>query len=76
MEDAYVLAEELRAADSVERALDAYVARCRPRAEWVVQQSRAMVASQARPPAIRNPDLRARGEQEMHDRFRRLIPAP
>ena len=76
MEDAYVLAEELRAADSVECALDAYVARCRPRAEWVVQQSRAMVASRARPSAIRNPELRARGEQEMHDRFRRLIPAP
>lgn len=76
MEDAYVLAEELRTAGTVERALDGYAARCRPRAKWVVQQSRAMVMSQARPPAIRNPELRARGAQEMHDRFRPLIAAP
>ena len=76
MEDAYVLAEELHAALNVESALDTYERRCRPRAEWVVQQSRAVVASLARPPAIRNPDMRERGDQELRDRFRPLIPAP
>jgi 2-polyprenyl-6-methoxyphenol hydroxylase-like FAD-dependent oxidoreductase len=76
MEDAYVLAEELRMAGNVESALDAYVARCRPRDEWVVQQSRAEVASVARPPAIRNPDLRERWDRELRDRFRPLIAAP
>jgi 2-polyprenyl-6-methoxyphenol hydroxylase-like FAD-dependent oxidoreductase len=76
MEDAYVLAEELRRAQSVGRALDAYVARCRPRDEWVVQQSRAEVTSVARPPAIRNLDLRERWDRELHDRFRPLIQAP
>ena len=76
MEDAYVLAEELRAAETMESALDTYERRCRPRAEWVVQESRAVVASVARPPAIRDPDMRERGDQELRDRFRPLIPAP
>jgi 2-polyprenyl-6-methoxyphenol hydroxylase-like FAD-dependent oxidoreductase len=60
MADAYALAEELRTAGSVEQALDAYERRCRPRADWVVQQSRAVLVSVSRPPAIRNPDLRER----------------
>ena len=76
MEDACVLAEELRAAETVESALDRYERRCRPRAEWVVQESRAVVASLARPSAIRNPDMRERGDQELRDRFRPLISAP
>jgi 2-polyprenyl-6-methoxyphenol hydroxylase-like FAD-dependent oxidoreductase len=76
MEDAYVLAQELRTQASVESALEAYERRCRPRAEWVVQESRAVVASQARPPTIRDSDLRERGGQELRDRFRPLIPAP
>lgn len=76
MEDAYVLAEELRAAETVESALDTYERRCRPRAEWVVRESRAVVASVARPPSIRDPDMRERGNQELRDRFRPLIPAP
>jgi FAD-dependent urate hydroxylase len=76
MEDAYVLAKELPRAVSVERALDTYERRCRPRAEWVVQQSRAVVASLNRPPAIRNPEMRERGDQDLHDRFRPLVVAP
>jgi FAD-dependent urate hydroxylase len=76
MEDACVLAQELGAAETVESALDTYERRCRPRDEWVVQQSRAVVASLDRPSAIRNPDMRARGDQDMHDRFRPLITAP
>jgi 2-polyprenyl-6-methoxyphenol hydroxylase-like FAD-dependent oxidoreductase len=76
MEDAYVLAEELRTANSVELALDAYEHRCRPRDEWVVQQSRAVVAGLNRSPAIRNPEMREWGDRELRDRFRPLIVAP
>ena len=42
MEDACVLAEELRAAASVESALASFVARRRPRVEWVQRQSMAL----------------------------------
>jgi 2-polyprenyl-6-methoxyphenol hydroxylase-like FAD-dependent oxidoreductase len=42
MEDACVLAKELRASDSLERALTSFVARRTPRAKWVQQQSMAL----------------------------------
>ncbi len=76
MEDACVLAEVLRAANSVESALDTYVARRRPRAAWVQQHSRAVAESFLLPPAIRNAAFRERGDQGMHDRFTPLVPAP
>jgi 2-polyprenyl-6-methoxyphenol hydroxylase-like FAD-dependent oxidoreductase len=76
MEDACVLAEVLCAADSVESALDTYIARRRPRAEWVQQHSRAVAESFRLPPAIRNAAFRERGDQGMHDRFALLVPAP
>ena len=76
MEDACVLAEVLRESESVESALDAYVNRCKPRAGWVQQQSRAVAESFLLPPAIRNATLRERGDQGMHDRFALLVPAP
>ena len=76
MEDACVLAEVLRCADTVESALDTYVARRRPRADWVQQQSRAAAESRLLPPAIRNVALRERGDQVMHARFAPLIPEP
>jgi hypothetical protein len=60
----------------VEHALDTDERRCQPRAEWLVQQSRAVVVSVSRPPAIHNPDLRERGDQDVRDRFQPLIPAP
>jgi 2-polyprenyl-6-methoxyphenol hydroxylase-like FAD-dependent oxidoreductase len=69
MEDAYVLAEVLRSADSVERALCTYANRRRPRADWVQQESRAAVEGVHLTPAIRNPALRERGDQMMQDRF-------
>jgi hypothetical protein len=47
VEDADVLTQELRTAGSVELALDTYVACCRLGAEWIMKQSRAMVASLA-----------------------------
>jgi 2-polyprenyl-6-methoxyphenol hydroxylase-like FAD-dependent oxidoreductase len=76
MEDAYVLAEVLRCADTVESALDTYVNRRRPRALWVQQQSRGVVESLLLPPATRNIAFRERGDQGMHDRYSPLIPAP
>jgi 2-polyprenyl-6-methoxyphenol hydroxylase-like FAD-dependent oxidoreductase len=76
MEDAFVLAEVLRGADTVESALGSYVSRRRSRADWVQQQSRAVVESLFLPPAIRNAAFRERGDQEMHDRYAPLIPAP
>ena len=76
MEDACVLAEVLRAAESVERALDTYASRRRPRVGWVQQQSRAVAESFHLPPAVRNAALRERGDQLMHARFGPLVPAP
>jgi 2-polyprenyl-6-methoxyphenol hydroxylase-like FAD-dependent oxidoreductase len=76
MEDACVLAEVLRCADTVENALDTYVARRRPRATWVQQQSRAVVEMLLLPPAIRNATLREHGDQGMHHRYEPLIPVP
>lgn len=76
MEDACVLAEVLCAAESVESALDTYVARRRPRADWVQQQSRAVAESFLLPPAIRNAAFRERGDQGMHDRFGPLKSSP
>ena len=76
MEDASVLAEVLRCADTVESALDSYETRRRPRAIWVQQQSRGVVESLLLPPAMRNAAFRERGDQGMHDRFAPLVPAP
>jgi 2-polyprenyl-6-methoxyphenol hydroxylase-like FAD-dependent oxidoreductase len=76
MEDACVLAEVLRAAATVESALDAYVARRRPRVNWVQQESRAVAESFRLPPAVRNAVLRERGEEIFRHRFTPLIPAP
>jgi len=76
MEDAVVLSEVLREADTVENALDAYVTRRRPRTDWVQEQSRAVLAAWLLPPAVRNATLRERGDQMMHARYEPLRPAP
>jgi FAD-dependent urate hydroxylase len=76
MEDAFVLAEVLRCAETVESALDSYVIRRRPRANWIQQQSCSVVESLLLPPTLRNPAFRERGDQGMHDRFEPLIPEP
>ena len=72
VEDAWVLAESLYAADSVEHALDAYVVRREPRVEWVRQQSQAAGESLGLPVPARNAALRARGDDMMQHRFRPL----
>ena len=76
MEDALVLADCLRTADSVETALEAYVRRRRPRVDWVQQQSRAAAQAWVLPLASRNAALRERGNQMFCDRYRPLIPVP
>jgi 2-polyprenyl-6-methoxyphenol hydroxylase-like FAD-dependent oxidoreductase len=76
IEDALVLAEVLRTAESVESALEAYVRRRRPRAEWVQEQSRAAAQAWVLPPAVRNARLRERGDEMFRDRYRPLIPEP
>lgn len=76
MEDAWVLAEVLREAGSVESALESYASRRRPRVDWVQQESRAWAESYRLPPTNRNAAVRERGEQVTQDRFRPLIPVP
>lgn len=76
VEDAGVLAESLRAADTVEEALEAFVVRRRPRVRWVREQSRIAGESLRMPVSARNAVLRARGEQMMRQRFAPLIEAP
>jgi 2-polyprenyl-6-methoxyphenol hydroxylase-like FAD-dependent oxidoreductase len=76
MEDALVLAEVLRAEDSVEGALETYVSRRRPRVGWVQQQSRVVAESFDLPSDVRNAVLRERGEHLMRARFAPLIPMP
>jgi 2-polyprenyl-6-methoxyphenol hydroxylase-like FAD-dependent oxidoreductase len=76
MEDSLVLADCLCKADSVECALEAYIRRRRPRADWVQEQSRAAAQAFVLPPAMRNAALRERGDQMFRDRYRPLIPVP
>ena len=71
MEDAYVLAEVLRSAETVACALDSYETRRKPRATWVQQQSRAIQESIHNSPAFHK-----HGHQFMRDSFARLIPQP
>jgi 2-polyprenyl-6-methoxyphenol hydroxylase-like FAD-dependent oxidoreductase len=75
MEDAVVLAEELRAAPAVEAALDRYERRRRPRADWVQEQSRIAAKAWVLPPEVRNAALRGRGDQMLRERYQPLIAA-
>jgi FAD-dependent urate hydroxylase len=75
MEDAVVLAEELRAAPTVEDALDRYERRRRPRADWVQQQSRIAATAWVLPPEVRNAALRGRGDRMLRERYQPLIAA-
>lgn len=60
IEDAWVLAEILRAEATVEGALAAYTRRRRPRVTWVHEQSRAIADSFRLPPPVRDCALRER----------------
>ena len=76
MEDAYVLAEVLHSAATLDSALSNYVDRRRPRVKWVQQQSSAAAESFRLPPATRNAALRERGDEVLQHRFKPLIAAP
>ena len=76
MEDACVLANILRHAESVDSALDSYETRRKPRTTWVQQQSRSILASYLTPPSQRNPAFQKQGNQAMHESFAPLIPEP
>jgi len=76
MEDAYVLAELLRSAPTIEQALAAYVERRRPRVKWVQQQSMANADALRQPSAVRNPVLRQGGDRMVRSRFEPLVPPP
>jgi 2-polyprenyl-6-methoxyphenol hydroxylase-like FAD-dependent oxidoreductase len=76
MEDACVLADELRKAATVEDALTRYVDRRRPRVEWVQRQSMGLANLLTASSAARNAMLRERGNQVMQDRFGPLVQAP
>jgi len=76
MEDACVLAEELRVAATVERALASYANRRKARVEWVQRQSMAVGGSLTTPSAVRNAMFRQRSNEAMHARFGPLVAAP
>ena len=76
MEDACVLAESLRTHAILAEALDAYVARRRPRVSWVHEQSDAVAQSFRLPAAVRNAALRQHGEEMLQHRFAPLLAAP
>jgi FAD-dependent urate hydroxylase len=76
IEDAWVLAEVLRAEPTVERALDVWAERRRPRVTWVHQQSRAVGDSLRLPPRVRDGFLRERGVEMLRQRFAPLIEEP
>ena len=75
-EDAYVLAEVLRSAANLERALESYMTRRKARVSWMQQASRTVAESFGLPPAVRNAALRERGQLVMQQRLSPLIPAP
>jgi 2-polyprenyl-6-methoxyphenol hydroxylase-like FAD-dependent oxidoreductase len=70
------LADELRAAATVESALASYVSRRKPRVQWVQKQSMAVGEILTVPSAVRNAALRERGNEAMQSRFGPLVPAP
>jgi FAD-dependent urate hydroxylase len=76
MEDAYVLAESLRRNATLGEALEAFVARRRPRVNWVHRESDAVARSFRLPPAVRNAALRQSGGQNFRRRFAPLVAAP
>jgi 2-polyprenyl-6-methoxyphenol hydroxylase-like FAD-dependent oxidoreductase len=76
MEDACVLAEELRSGASIEAALTGFAKRRKPRVEWVQAQSIAVTQMQALPAGKRILALRENGDRAMQARFAALVPAP
>jgi FAD-dependent urate hydroxylase len=76
MEDACVLADELRAAATADDALASYARRRKSRVEWVQRQSMEVGKMLTAPPLVRNAALRERGNQAMQARFGPLVQVP
>jgi FAD-dependent urate hydroxylase len=76
MEDAAVLAEELRIQSGIGEALAAYARRRLPRVTWVQQQSRAVAESFNTCPQTRNEMFRQRGNEMFKQRYAPLTPPP
>jgi len=76
VEDAYVLTECLRSANTMETALDRYVTRRKSRVRWVQQESLSVSQIIGLPPELRNATLRTRGEEMFRYRFQPLIASP
>jgi FAD-dependent urate hydroxylase len=76
MEDAWVLAELLRAEPTAEQALSAYVQRRAPRVGWVQRQSRALAEAFDTPPRERNEIMRERGAAMFKQRYGPLVEQP
>jgi 2-polyprenyl-6-methoxyphenol hydroxylase-like FAD-dependent oxidoreductase len=76
VEDAIVLTESLRVADTISEALQVYERRRRPRTDWVLAQTRRREASRRLPPALRNPLLHRVGRKLFHSNYQPLRAAP
>jgi 2-polyprenyl-6-methoxyphenol hydroxylase-like FAD-dependent oxidoreductase len=76
VEDAYVLAECLRSAHTVEAALDRFVTRRKSRVNWVQQESLAVSQIIGLPSEPRDAALRTRGKEMFRHRFQPLIASP
>jgi 2-polyprenyl-6-methoxyphenol hydroxylase-like FAD-dependent oxidoreductase len=76
IEDAFVLADELRRAPNAAMADGMSGARRRPRVDWVREQSQALTELVRLPARIRDPGLRERGVSAFHDRYRPLVAPP
>ena len=76
VEDAYVLTECLRSAETMEVALNRYVSRRKPRVSWVQQESLSVSQIIGLPSERRNAVLRTRGEEMFRNRFQPLIEPP
>jgi 2-polyprenyl-6-methoxyphenol hydroxylase-like FAD-dependent oxidoreductase len=76
IEDALVLADELRRAPDIPSAVAAFGARRRPRVDWVREQSQALAELVRLPARIRDRGLRERGVSAFHDRYRPLVAPP
>jgi 2-polyprenyl-6-methoxyphenol hydroxylase-like FAD-dependent oxidoreductase len=76
MEDALVLADELRRNADIPGALAAFACRRRPRVHWVRGQSQALGDLIRRPAAVRDAALAEHGVAAFIDRYRPLTAAP
>jgi 2-polyprenyl-6-methoxyphenol hydroxylase-like FAD-dependent oxidoreductase len=76
IEDAVVLAGELRANSDIPTALGRFERRRRARVDWVRRQSAALGELLRLPPPIRDAALRTRGAVSFRERFGPLTAAP